>query len=100
MLVGTPLPVILSVFRALGPTLWIRRVLVRSQEGQSSRAARRLPAALSIAPPGSWRLLALRGRSQEGQLDAQCDVESCRAFVREARSAGNHLQRSLCSGQK
>src|SRR3989442_2710914 len=34
MLVGTPLPVILSVFRALGPALWIRRVLVRAQEGQ------------------------------------------------------------------
>jgi DNA-binding transcriptional ArsR family regulator len=34
MLVGTPLPVILSVFRALGPPLWIRRVLVRAQEGQ------------------------------------------------------------------
>src|SRR2546422_5531992 len=34
MLVGTPRPVILSVFRALGPPLWIRRVLVRAQEGQ------------------------------------------------------------------
>src|SRR3989441_13292841 len=28
MLVGTPLPVNLSVFVALGPALWIRRVLV------------------------------------------------------------------------
>ena len=34
MLVGTPFPVNLSVFVALGPALWIRRVLVRSQEGQ------------------------------------------------------------------
>src|SRR5436853_1674465 len=34
MLVGTPRPVNLSVFNALGPALWIRRVLVRSQEGQ------------------------------------------------------------------
>src|SRR3989441_9715559 len=46
MLVGTPLPVNLSVFVALGPALWIRRVLVRSQEGQ---------------------------------LEARCDIESCRA---------------------
>src|SRR5260370_35908357 len=34
MLVGTPLPVKLSVFRVLGPPLWIRRVLVRAQEAQ------------------------------------------------------------------
>src|SRR2546426_9823339 len=34
----------------------------------------RLPAALSIAPPGSWRLLALRERSQEGQLEARGDI--------------------------
>jgi len=34
MLVGTPFPVNLSVYVALGPALWIRRVLVRSQEGQ------------------------------------------------------------------
>ena len=46
MLVGTPPPVILSVFRGLGPALWIRRVLVRAQEGQ---------------------------------LEARCDDESCRA---------------------
>jgi len=43
MLVGTPLPVNLSVVDALGPALWIRRVLVRSQEGQlEARLARRL----------------------------------------------------------
>src|SRR5437899_5424945 len=35
-------------------------------KGRSAR-----PAALSIAPRGSWRLLALRGRSQEGQLEAR-----------------------------
>ena len=46
MLVGTPFPVNLSLFVALGPALWIRRVLVRSQEGQ---------------------------------LEARCDIESCRA---------------------
>ena len=34
MLVGTPFPVNLSAFEALGRKLWIRRVLVRSQEGQ------------------------------------------------------------------
>jgi len=34
MLVGTPFPVNLSVLVALGPALWIRRVLVRAQEGQ------------------------------------------------------------------
>jgi hypothetical protein len=28
MLVGTPLPVILSVFRALGPPLWIKSALL------------------------------------------------------------------------
>src|SRR5205807_7286099 len=48
MLVGTPLPVILSVFVALGPALWIRRVLVRSQEGQLKRRPR---PSLFIAPP-------------------------------------------------
>src|SRR5438309_7393248 len=44
MLVGTPLPVILSVFRALGPALWIRRDLAYLPRG-----ARRL-ASLSMAP--------------------------------------------------
>src|SRR5436309_16142972 len=52
MLVGTPGPVILSVFRALGPALWIRRVLVRFQEGQSKGPL----AALFHAPPGSLPL--------------------------------------------
>src|SRR6266571_1329366 len=40
MLVGTPLPVNLSVFGARGPALWIRRVLVRAQEGQLTVIAR------------------------------------------------------------
>src|SRR5207245_779962 len=48
MLVGTPLPVKLSVCVALGPALWIRRVLVRSQEGQLKRRPR---PSLFIAPP-------------------------------------------------
>ncbi len=40
MLVGTPFPVKLSTFGALGREFWIRRVLVRSQEGQSSGGRR------------------------------------------------------------
>jgi len=39
MLVGTPLPVNLSVFVALGPALWIGRALVRSQRGTSKAVA-------------------------------------------------------------
>jgi len=36
MLVGTPRPVNLSVFNALGPTLWIRRARFESWRGNSS----------------------------------------------------------------
>jgi hypothetical protein len=34
MLVGTPRPVILSVFQALGPALWIRKTRFESWRGQ------------------------------------------------------------------
>src|SRR5207249_12097851 len=54
MLVGTPLPVNLSVFVALGPALWIRRVLVRAGEGNCEAWHRGEPASPlrtpSIAP--------------------------------------------------
>ncbi len=54
MLVGTPHPVKLSVLVALGRTLWIRRVLVRSEEGQLQRRPRgrrfHLPRLYASAP--------------------------------------------------
>src|SRR5438094_4319514 len=59
MLVGTPLPVILSVFVALGPALWIRRVLV---ELRAVRALAPL-ARRGRAPAASGRTR----RAQEGQ---------------------------------
>jgi hypothetical protein len=69
MLVGTPLPAKLSVFFALGPALWIRRVLVRSQEGQFEAA---LPS---------------RGRSRQSQEHQHRPVQSHHVGVVEPANA-------------
>jgi hypothetical protein len=53
MLVGTPLPVKLSVFRALGPPLWIGRVLFqarRSRHEERDADRRKSEARKHIAP--------------------------------------------------
>src|SRR5437867_3479832 len=57
MLVGTPFAVKLSVFGALGRELWISRVLVRSQEGQLSRATLTRGAGLGSSRSPRQRLL-------------------------------------------
>jgi hypothetical protein len=56
--------------------LWIRRVLVRAQEGQLERRAARPP---FFVCPFRLALGALPRRAQEEQLEARWDDESCRA---------------------
>jgi hypothetical protein len=75
MLVGTPLPVKLSAFVALGPALWIRRVLVRSQEGQSSRGRSAYAAADDVGPTSRHfkDLLALK--------PTPADLEAAREWI-------------------
>ena len=75
MLVGTPRPVNLSVFNALGPTLWIRRARFESWRGNCDGPLGAFCRRPFFVP---LRLLAAcwaAPSALEGQLEAQCGVD-------------------------